>query len=164
MDLTEEIKLQEKREKEKFKRIWKNYRWTKEMYLALGEHQEWKCAGCGREAGAMPLNIDHEHFKVVTVKDKGRGLWLAKVSLKDGRYFEGYGEKKTEAVERVRDLALPASVRGLLCAGRYAGCNRKYGRIDDATWLRSMLNYTLYPPARRLEVDRGLDFRYAPTS
>ena len=158
VDLADNEKLREKREKEKFKRIWKNYRWTKEMYLALGAIQGWRCAACGREAGTMPLNIDHEHFKVVTERYLNNphpaftGMkWIARVHLKDGRYFEGYGVKKADAIAQVRELALPASVRGLLCAGRYAGCNRKFGRIDDPVWLRAVLDYVLNPPARRIE-------------
>jgi hypothetical protein len=42
------------------------------------------------------------------------------------------------------------SVRGLLCGGRYAGCNRKLGRVDNAQWLKNMLEYLLDPPAQRV--------------
>ena len=42
-----------------------------------------------------------------------------------------------------------AMVRGLLCGGRYAGCNRKLGRIDNFKWLCAAKDYIEDPPARR---------------
>ena len=47
-----------------------------------------------------------------------------------------------------RQIGKRGSVRGLLCGGRYQGCNRKLGKIDDAKWLRSAANYLEAPPAR----------------
>lgn len=41
------------------------------------------------------------------------------------------------------------SVRGILCGGRYAGCNRKIGRIDRPEWLRAVVAYLENPPARQ---------------
>ena len=58
------FELTPKQEKAKRARLWKCYRWTLEMYNALGELQEWKCAGCGQKAKTMPLNVDHYHFKI----------------------------------------------------------------------------------------------------
>jgi hypothetical protein len=42
------------------------------------------------------------------------------------------------------------TVRGLLCGGRFAGCNRKLGHVDDITWLTSAIEYLKNPPAQRL--------------
>ena len=39
------------------------------------------------------------------------------------------------------------TVRGLLCGGRWAGCNRKLGRIDNIEWLKNALAYVSSPPA-----------------
>ena len=39
------------------------------------------------------------------------------------------------------------TVRGLLCGGRYAGCNRKLGRLDNEAWLAAALRYVTNPPA-----------------
>jgi hypothetical protein len=41
-------------------------------------------------------------------------------------------------------------VRGLLCGGRYAGCNARLGRVDDVQWLRAAANYVETPPAQTL--------------
>ncbi|HZS43382.1 MAG TPA: endonuclease VII domain-containing protein [Candidatus Paceibacterota bacterium] len=40
------------------------------------------------------------------------------------------------------------AVRGLLCGGRWAGCNRKLGRIDRPDWLRAVIAYLENPPAQ----------------
>jgi hypothetical protein len=42
------------------------------------------------------------------------------------------------------------AVRGLLCGGRYAGCNRKLGRVDSLSWIRNILQYLADPPAQRV--------------
>jgi hypothetical protein len=57
---------------------------------------------------------------------------------------------KKAATEAAREEALPLSVRGLLCAGRYAGCNRKLGRIDDPIWLDRLSAYLKNPPAKKI--------------
>lgn len=142
-------------EKAKDKRLWKNYRWTLAMYNALGELQNWKCAGCGREAKNACLNLDHEHFKIesfriITDYPQPKMMWQAKAIFKDNRSFVAVGTTKTEAMVKVREIALPQSVRGLLCPGRYMGCNRKLGRIDDVNWLESMVRYLKNPPARKI--------------
>lgn len=43
-----------------------------------------------------------------------------------------------------------ASIRGLLCGGRYWGCNRRLGRIDDSLWLRAAAAYIDHPPAGQI--------------
>lgn len=40
------------------------------------------------------------------------------------------------------------SVRGLLCGGRWAGCNRRIGRLDKVPWLRQVITYLEHPPAQ----------------
>lgn len=42
------------------------------------------------------------------------------------------------------------TVRGLLCGGRWAGCNRKLGRLDKAEWLEAARDYVLNPPAKEV--------------
>jgi hypothetical protein len=140
-------------EKSKDKRLWKCYRWTLAMYNALGERQHWRCAICGREALTMPLNVDHEHFKIesrriITDYPAPEKMWESTTKFKDGRTFRAVGLTKTLAIEALNDLALPASVRGLLCAGRYAGCNRKLGSIDNILWLKNSITYLEHPPAQ----------------
>lgn len=43
-----------------------------------------------------------------------------------------------------------SSVRGLLCGGRWHGCNRKLGRIDNLKWLGRVIEYLKNPPAQRI--------------
>lgn len=42
------------------------------------------------------------------------------------------------------------AVRGLLCGGRWKGCNRRLGHIDDPKWLKSAAAYLDNPPAQAM--------------
>ena len=42
------------------------------------------------------------------------------------------------------------SVRGILCGGKWAGCNRKLGRLDNIEWLEHAIAYLRDPPAQQL--------------
>lgn len=53
-------------------------------------------------------------------------------------------DHKIEKLHGVR-----ASVRGLLCGGKYWGCNRRLGRVENPKWLRSAADYLEKPPARK---------------
>jgi hypothetical protein len=140
-------------EKAKNKRLWKCYRWTLEMYNALGELQGWRCAGCGKHRDEKKLNLDHYHFKIVlmpTVNLPPDKKWVARTDF-EGMHFSAYGKTQKEARENVKDQALPHSVRGLLCAGRHGtGCNTRLGRIDDPDWLDTIRRYLLNPPSRAI--------------
>ena len=144
------------KERAKDQRLRKLYGWTLEMYNALGEIQGWRCAACGREAKNMPLNLDHLHFHVVAHRVGLNGVvpenkdykWMAEV--REFSQIQIWGMTRKAVEQEARREALPLSVRGLLCAGRYAGCNRKLGRIDDPKWLRSVLSYLENPPARQV--------------
>jgi len=45
---------------------------------------------------------------------------------------------------------LKETVRGLLCGGKWKGCNRRLGRIDKGPWLSQASIYVTNPPARQL--------------
>jgi hypothetical protein len=45
-------------------------------------------------------------------------------------------------------------VRGLLCGGRYAGCNAKLGHVDDVEWLKAAAAYLSAPPAQKIILER----------
>ena len=98
--------------------------------------------------------MDHKHFKVLTERYTDYGLngfvngWRAFVP-EIGVW--GFGNTKKVAIDAAKALALPLSVRGLLCPGRHGtGCNTKLGRIDDINWLKSMIRYLENPPARKI--------------
>ncbi len=42
------------------------------------------------------------------------------------------------------------AIRGLLCGGRWKGCNRRLGHIDDAIWLQAAADYISDPPAQQM--------------
>jgi hypothetical protein len=56
------------------------------------------------------------------------------------------------------------TVRGLLCGGRWAGCNRKLGRIDNVEWLTNALAYVSSPPAALVLTSEMEDNRPAKKS
>jgi hypothetical protein len=133
----------------------------------LGVKQGWKCAICGRSASNSTLNgqldglnIDHRHFSIKSQRvacsdqDFVGGKWMAEVNEFAIRV---YSDTKKAAVAKARELALPKSVRGLLCPGRHgkAGhgcCNRLLGRVDNPEWLEKARNYLLDPPTKGLTV------------
>lgn len=43
-----------------------------------------------------------------------------------------------------------STVRGLLCGGRYAGCNAKLGHVDNILWLQAAVKYLSDPPANQV--------------
>ena len=102
------------------------------------------------------MNIDHEHFKVTTKRVVAAELlalnlkWVANVVLKDGRAWEKYASTKAAAIRDIKLTVMPHTVRGLLCPGRYRGCNRLMGRIDNLPWLKKVESYLADPPARKV--------------
>ena len=106
----------------KNKSLLRNYGITLEDFLSLGKLQNWKCAICGRAL----------EFSAPQMQGWGRG---ARVEV-DHRH------------QKTTDKRL--TVRGLLCGGRWAGCNRKLGKVDSPAWLQKALEYVSNPPAQIL--------------
>jgi hypothetical protein len=144
-------KTESKTKRDKY--LWKHYRWTSDMYDALFELQGGRCAICGREPLQVRLNLDHEHLKIKVFKF--RGFWNGTCSV-NGHEIVRSAQTRAETIRKVSDAALPLSVRGLLCPGRYAGCNRKIGRIDNVDWLKSVIKYLENPPAKQLDKSNKL--------
>jgi len=99
--------------------LFRNYGITLAEYLVLGDSQDWKCAICRKDLDA-------------TVRMPGYGR-------------SGRAELDHEHGGKTVDKKY---VRGILCGGRWSGCNRKIGRIDDIDWLEKVLNYLKNPPAK----------------
>lgn len=153
----EEIAAKKRRDRDK--RYHRDFNIGIEFYDAILAEQGGCCGACGRPATdfTVSLNIDHEHFKVFTAKPampedlaKLGFRWRAWTTLKDGRKWEIYAKTQKQAIYDLKRLVLPHSIRGLLCPGRYTGCNRLMGRIDRIDWLEKVLNYLKNPPAKRL--------------
>jgi len=99
-------------------------------YEALFAFQEGKCAICSK-----PLLM----FKVPTP-----------VKVAGGRAEVDHKHLTKKEINRMKSYVPDKSlVRGLLCGGRWAGCNHKLGRVDDVDWLRNALSYVENPPAQQ---------------
>lgn len=103
----------------KDKSLRRNYGITLDDFIAMWEYQKGKCAICGRE---LQLGIGKE----------------------------GWSDATRIEVDHLHGTKLPKreTVRGLLCGGRWAGCNRKLGRIDKPEWLKAALEYVSNSPAK----------------
>ena len=121
-----------------------------EFYDALLAAQDGKCGACGRPHTdfTVSMNIDHFHFKVQYARIAD-GNWYAWTEF-DGKRFDAVQRTQKDAIALVKRRATPHSIRGLLCPGRYTGCNRLMGRIDKPEWLRNVLHYLENPPAKKV--------------
>lgn len=123
-----------------------------------------KCACCGRPFdGQCRVEVDHEHFKVTALRLRKGGStgigrihpvppngWIAIADLPFPSPCNWkWAKNKAEAVKLAKKDGMRHSVRGILCGGKFAGCNRKLGRIDKPDWLRAVLAYLKNPPARQ---------------
>jgi len=114
---------------------------------AIVAEQGGKCAACGRIFdGTVRMEVDHEHFNIVAVRHPEMG-WYAATQFTPHPYWS---RTKIAAIKLAKKASLRASVRGVLCGGRYAGCNRKIGRIDKIPWLQAVTQYLQDPPARKV--------------
>jgi Recombination endonuclease VII len=108
----------------KHRNLLREYGITLEEFEQLWNYQEGKCAIC-----KLPIAL----------YSKGAPGWH-------------FSERRPE-VDHEHGLSTTSkkdSVRGILCGGQWAGCNRKLGKIDDIKWLRAVLEYVENPPARKL--------------
>jgi Recombination endonuclease VII len=105
----------------------RNYGITKDDYKLMFEYQFGKCAICG-----INLSVP-EAFSFLGELENSRRAEI------DHRHVPKAAKPQPEK----RTL-----VRGLLCGGRYAGCNARLGRVDDAEWLRAAAAYIEKPPAQ----------------
>jgi len=142
------------KQRAKAKRLQDNYRITTEIRTQIADVQERKCGICGRPESdfTVPLQVDHKHFKVHTHLNPPSPTsykWTAWTEI-EGIIYEALANTKERAIADLKDIALPKSVRGLLCPGRYFGCNRLLGRIDKIEWLEKVLTYLRNPPAHKV--------------
>ena len=152
---TGEAKSADKKRRERDKRYRAKFYVGIEFYDAMLVVQDGRCGACGRPATdfKVSLNLDHEHFLIRHEQVRAPHLlainlrWRAWTMLKDGRTWEKYAKTQAQAREDLKREVMPHSIRGLLCPGRYTGCNRLMGRIDKPDWLRKVIHYLEHPPA-----------------
>jgi hypothetical protein len=113
----------------KDKSLRSNYGITLNEFLQMYEQQDHKCAICGKE-----LSL---------VKNAKPGWYK-------GDEIKGRIEVDHDHDKKFNKIGKRFSVRGLLCGGRWAGCNRKLGRLDKIDWLQSALEYIINPPAHKI--------------
>jgi len=136
------------RKRDKYLR--KHYSIGIDTYNAIGEAQGWKCGACGRPASdfTVAMNVDHKHFSVEFQRLSIHN-WRAQTHMRGSVFYE-MGRTKEEAKGALLRRVLPLSIRGLLCPGRYTGCNRLLGRVDRIEWLKAVLQYLENPPAWKI--------------
>jgi hypothetical protein len=137
-----------KKDRARDKRLQKSYGWSLRRVKKLDKAQKHRCGICGRLPKKAPLNVDHKHFKVAVRRRSKKKGWIAQVKELNRPPFKA--KFKKDAIRLAKQDALPHAVRGLLCAGRYAGCNRLIGRIDNIPWLKKVIAYLENPPAKRI--------------
>jgi hypothetical protein len=135
------------------KRYRKTYRISLDTYNKIGDAQSWRCGGCGKHADEfkISMNVDHEHFTITLVRDELTDGWIADtyIRFRNAR-LSRWGKTQKAARAALKDIALPLSIRGLLCPGRYKGCNRRMGRLDDPIIMRNLATYLENPPAMQI--------------
>lgn len=103
----------------------RNYGITLADYIAIWEYQQGKCAVCGDP-----------------------------VSIQLGRPGYSSGCRAELDHEHNKQLPQKQQVRGILCGGRWSGCNRKLGRLDSFEWLSAAARYIQNPPARQFFAEK----------
>ena len=120
---------------------------------AIVAEQGGKCAACERVFdGTVRMEVDHDHniarqkLFIERLPDWNYAAFLNKTDAS----CIAIGTTRKEARRNGQRELRRRSVRGVLCGGRYAGCNRKIGRIDKIPWLQAVTQYLQDPPARKV--------------
>lgn len=126
---------------------------TLEEKRAIMRFQKNRCAICGREfTPDVRTEVDHEHFKLALFRYTQNGIkgWYGNAIWKNGMFSSDspWAKTKKEATKLAKKYFVRMSVRGVLCGGRHAGCNRRLGRVDSLEWLHNALHYIRTQPAR----------------
>lgn len=108
----------------KHKSLLREYGITLEEFESLWRFQNGRCALCG---------------ETISLYSKGAPGW---------HFEERRPEVDHDHDDNIKDKK--ASVRGILCGGQWAGCNRKLGKIDNLPWLKAVIAYLENPPAQQL--------------
>ena len=107
------------------------------------------CRACVKHKSLLRnYGITLDEFLELYIIQDGK-CCICKKPLRLGIEEEGCGKAGRIEVDHLHGTKLPKrqTVRGLLCGGRWAGCNRKLGRIDNKEWLKGALEYITNPPA-----------------
>ena len=133
--------------------------WTPGTACKWGHGPEWRpdptkaCRGCNRRKRLERYGMTEAEYEGLYTLQQGmcaicrRPLGPVGAVGPEGWSVGARIEIDHEHVRGVRPgLATRPTVRGLLCGGRWAGCNRKLGHFN-AGWLRAAADYLDAPPA-----------------
>jgi hypothetical protein len=112
--------------------IFRTYGLTSKEYMDIFNLQKGLCAICHRTLTLPPAFGE-----------------TSEASSKRTEIDHKHIPKKVKPQPPKRDL-----VRGLLCGGRYAGCNAKLGHVDNVEWLKAAAAYLSDPPAQKIRKGR----------
>jgi Recombination endonuclease VII len=116
----------EKAERAKDKRLRKKFGITLERFNQYRSDQCDRCKICGGSLFAYgPPHTDHFHFKIEAMGTKGQEWTATALDELGTPVFAASSSTKAGAVKEVKLLAMPWSVRGLLCFK----CNKALGVI-----------------------------------
>jgi hypothetical protein len=124
-----------------------------------GRTSSYACRGCVRDKHLKThYGITLEDFENLYKEQKGLCA-ICKKPLGEYRVGKpGWGngcrievdhKHILKSLMKKRGISQKDTVRGLLCGGRWAGCNRKLGRIDNIEWLENVISYLKNPPAQQ---------------
>jgi hypothetical protein len=116
-----------------------------------GRSDAGSCRACVRDKHLRThYGITIEEFDLIYQRQNGK----CAVCGKDlGEYhpgLPGWGNGTRIEVDHDHKKGKRVSVRGLLCGGRWAGCNRKLGKVDNVSWLENVIAYLKNPPAQQI--------------
>lgn len=120
----------------------------------LGRTSSDTCRACMREKRLKTLyGITLDEYKEIWEAQHGKcAICETPLQAPDDIGKPGWGNGIRVEVDHdhAKNLTPRQAVRGLLCGGRWKGCNRRLGNIDNMHWLRRAAEYLENPPAQTL--------------
>lgn len=111
-----------------------------------------KCRACIKERNLLReygITLD-EYVAIWELQGRRCPICGEELDIALGQPGHGNGSRTELDHDHTEGITKRSSVRGLLCGGRWKGCNRRLGHVDDAEWLEAARRYVTDPPAQQL--------------